>query len=250
MRKMKAIVSLTFDDGWKSTIENAVPVIDQAGLKGTFYVITSPPEKGFNKEQYATPEQIKSLYLSGHEIGSHTISHPHLPRLSGADAKKEIVESAEHLKRTGIPVDTFAYPYGQYDASIAKIVCEAGYQGARSICLGYNDQDTDRFRLKCQGVVMPVPFALVKHWINQAKTHDKWLILVFHQIEPTMMSLVKQRAIYGATVSTLRRIVEYLEKQGIEVVTVREGVESLFPNCPYRKSNPLWDCLEHPFLGH
>jgi hypothetical protein len=107
-----------------------------------------------------------------------------------------------------------------YPTSIAKIVCKAGYHGARSIRLGYNDQDINRFRLKCQGVVMPVPFALVKHWINHAKTHDKWLILVFHQIEPTMTYLVKQRAICGATVSTLRRIVEYLGKQDIEVVTV------------------------------
>ena len=75
---------------------------------------------------------------------------------------------------------------------------------------------------------MPVHFSLVKLWINYARRNKSWLILTFHQVEQTLFSLIKQRAIYGSTTSTLQQTVDYLLQQGIEVVTVRDGIRRVF----------------------
>lgn len=227
---MNTMVSLTFDDGWKSTLDHAVPILDQANIKGTFYAIAHPPEKGYKKEQYATLQELKSLYEAGHEIGSHTLTHPHLTEIPVADMEQEITHSVAHFESQGILTNTFAYPYGQHNGSIIKIVQQTGFVGARSIRIGYNDKNTDRFRLKTQHVIVPVCFQLVKHWIHSAQRNQTWLILTFHQIEPTLLSLIKQRAIYGSTTRALQKIVDYLIYQNIDVVTVSDGVKKVFFN--------------------
>ncbi len=70
--------SFTFDDGFITDYEYAKPVLDSFNYKATFYIIT-----GFLTDtlpgiwRYGTWQQFKQLHNEGHEIGSHTVTHPH-----------------------------------------------------------------------------------------------------------------------------------------------------------------------------
>ena len=57
------------------------------------------------------PEEIKTLALRGHEIGAHTLTHARLSK-SGGTAKNEIVESVYVLRKNGLTVSSFAFPFG------------------------------------------------------------------------------------------------------------------------------------------
>ncbi|MGP0094542.1 MAG: polysaccharide deacetylase family protein [Xanthobacteraceae bacterium] len=223
---MTAFVSLTFDDGWKSAVELGAPILERAGLRGTFYVMTTPPEMGFPLHAYAAPDAVYALQAAGQEIGSHTIFHPHLPALSRDAARREIFESAELLRMRGVQIDTFAYPYGEYTSALVDVVRDAGYLGARCTRSGFNYASTDRFLLNCRTVAMTTPVESVIHWIDATKARDRWLILMFHQIEATRTAL--GQAPLGTTTEVLAEIVAHLGGAGIEVVAIRDGLRRFF----------------------
>lgn len=64
-----AAISLSFDDGMRSQLEVAVPMLNQYGLRGTFYI---NPRDGY-QETYAA---WRSVVAAGHEVANHTINHP------------------------------------------------------------------------------------------------------------------------------------------------------------------------------
>jgi peptidoglycan-N-acetylglucosamine deacetylase len=69
--KTRGAVSLTFDDGIQTQLDNAIPVLDSHGLKGTFYV--NPRPEPFWEERL---ERWQEASRNGHEIGNHTVNHP------------------------------------------------------------------------------------------------------------------------------------------------------------------------------
>jgi hypothetical protein len=64
----QGFVSLTFDDGYYSAYNKGVPILDAAGLKCTFYTITTLV--GDTVDGYVTQSQLQALYKNGHEIGN------------------------------------------------------------------------------------------------------------------------------------------------------------------------------------
>ena len=71
-------------------------------------------------------------------IGSHTVTHPLLTRISLEEAYNEIVDSKAMLEAEfNTKVDKFCYPRGYANPEIQKIVVEAGYESARSTLVGY-----------------------------------------------------------------------------------------------------------------
>jgi peptidoglycan/xylan/chitin deacetylase (PgdA/CDA1 family) len=58
-------------------------------------------------------------------LGAHTLRHPHLPSCSPEDARAEIAGGADRLRgRVGVHTDQFAYPYGAWNRSVARLVAE------------------------------------------------------------------------------------------------------------------------------
>ncbi len=82
-------VVLTFDDGNLDNYENAIPVLDQYGYKGTFFIVYD----WVGNPGYMNWDQLRDVVLRGHTVGSHTLSHPFLTEISIAKAKEEIYNS-------------------------------------------------------------------------------------------------------------------------------------------------------------
>lgn len=84
-------------------------------------------------------EQISALHGAGHEIGSHSMTHPLLPDLSDARLRDEITASRLRLSSaTGGEVASFCYPNGSYDARCLSAVRAAGYECAVTTTPGLN----------------------------------------------------------------------------------------------------------------
>jgi len=119
-------VMVTCDDGYRDVFGKASTTIKRLGLHATAYVITdriSGPDASF-----LTWSLLKGLERRGIEIGSHTLHHVELPRLSKAEAMHELLASRRLLeRRLGHPVQWFACPAGKAGARAAELVRRAGY---------------------------------------------------------------------------------------------------------------------------
>ena len=93
--------------------------------------------------------QVLEWLAVGHQIGSHTVSHPDLTRLPSRDAREEIQASRKWLEDTfGIAVSHFSYPLGAFDDRILEMVREAGYNTAVTSEFGVNNVGTDAYRIR------------------------------------------------------------------------------------------------------
>ncbi len=69
----KAVIVLTYDDGCKSQLDNAIPQLDSLHLNGTFFLIGDALD-------YNTIPQWRTVAKKGHELGNHTMYHPCLDK--------------------------------------------------------------------------------------------------------------------------------------------------------------------------
>lgn len=98
----------------------------------------------------ATWEQIKALDHSVLEIGSHTRRHPNCANLtSDKELEDEIRDSKIDIeKNIGREIKHFCYPAGSYNDRVIAKVKEYGYESAVTIMHGFNDENSDVYRLR------------------------------------------------------------------------------------------------------
>jgi peptidoglycan/xylan/chitin deacetylase (PgdA/CDA1 family) len=122
-------VVISFDDGWSDQFQYAFPILEKYHYSATFFVFTNPiGTKGF-----ITWDELRTMRDAGMTIGSHSRSHPYLTRVTDpTKLRNEIVGSKQVLeKELGVTITEFAYPFGQYNASVMAAVVQAGYLSAR-----------------------------------------------------------------------------------------------------------------------
>lgn len=124
------IVTTSWDDGHELD-EKLADLLAEHGVAGTFYV--SPQSAEIPPHRRLRAGSLGKL-ARRFEIGSHTLTHPHLTRLRLADAEREIRLGADALQQIiGRPVTSFCYPYGAYRAEHVRLVRAAGFGVARTI---------------------------------------------------------------------------------------------------------------------
>lgn len=96
-----------------------------------------------------TPDQVRQLAAGGHEIGSHTMSHPIMTHLAPEELTRELVESRSLLQQwTGQRVRGLCYPNGDHDRTVLTASRAAGYQYACSTQVGRNRIPLDVLALR------------------------------------------------------------------------------------------------------
>lgn len=122
-------VILTFDDGSETTYTAALPILQRYGFTGVAYIVLNY----VGVPRYMTVEQIRGLYAAGWEIGSHGLSHIDLTA-SPRKQEAEVSESRKRLEKLlGVPVTSFAYPFGVYDDDSLHYVHLSGYLAAMGL---------------------------------------------------------------------------------------------------------------------
>ena len=122
-------ILLTFDDGSETIYENALPIMQRYNFTGVSYIVYNY----VGIRNYMNADQIQALYAAGWEVGSHGLSHTDLTAHPDRQMD-EIVEVAPKLEfLLGIPVLSFAYPFGAYDSDSLHYVHQAGYIAAMGL---------------------------------------------------------------------------------------------------------------------
>jgi peptidoglycan/xylan/chitin deacetylase (PgdA/CDA1 family) len=122
-------ILLTFDDGSETTYTTALPIMQRYKFTGVSYIVYNY----VGIPRYMNVDQIRALYAAGWEIGSHGLSHIDLTTRPDKQSD-EIVESRRRLESLlGIPILSFAYPFGDYDDDSLHYVHFAGYSAAMGL---------------------------------------------------------------------------------------------------------------------
>lgn len=139
-------VILSFDDGSQSQYDYAFPVLKKFNFTATFFIFTSAP----GHKYFLTWDEIKELDAAGMTIGSHTLNHPYLDKITDPkELEKQIIYGKTSLeKHMGKIVDFFAYPFGEYNDQIIEVVKKSGFKMARSIHIGRYHTIADLYTLK------------------------------------------------------------------------------------------------------
>jgi len=96
-----------------------------------------------------TWEQLREMESAGVEIGSHTVTHPVLTRVSADRLRRELEQSRGRLEEMlARPVTLFCYPNGAYDRTVRDAVARAGYGLAVTSDDGLNDASIDPLAIR------------------------------------------------------------------------------------------------------
>lgn len=161
-------VALTFDDGYASVVETAWPMLQRRGWPATLFVVTDSltreltfawddhaREPGSARFRLATSDEIAKAAADGLDVGSHTCTHPLLPRLDDEALRHELRASRAALgDLLGREVTSIAYPTGAWDRRVRAATREAGYRTGITV---------DRGRATARSAPLSLPRAFVPH---------------------------------------------------------------------------------------
>ncbi len=133
-------VCLTFDDGFASVVDDAAPILLERGVPATIFAVAGylgrtndwPSQPDWvERRPLATATQLAELAGAGFEIGAHGVDHEPLALVTPHVAHRELVDGKAMLEdAVGVPVESYAYPYGSLPASGARAVVERTYASA------------------------------------------------------------------------------------------------------------------------
>lgn len=123
-------IILSFDDGWVDHYTTVLPVLKKYNFTGTFFVTTD----SVGHSAFVSWAQLEEMSKAGMDIQAHSLTHPHLDKLSSEEAFEEIMGSKkaieDHLSK---PAVVFAYPFGSYNDAVIRMVKRAGFESAASV---------------------------------------------------------------------------------------------------------------------
>ncbi|HUS26050.1 MAG TPA: polysaccharide deacetylase family protein [Nevskiaceae bacterium] len=217
------IVSITFDDGWETTYSKALPLLQKEGLPTTQYIIGGV----FDNHSYMSVAQVQSMQKAGHEIGSHTMTHPDLTQLTDASLSWELVQSKTVLTEKFGPIKDFASPLGAAnDRTIAAV--KQNYRSQRNT-------EGDPNTVANKGVNLGSEFNIysitgytvrktttmqdLKDMLQFTATYSGWVVLTYHQVDDSGET-------YSITPETLAKQLKLISDSHIRVATVGQVLDA------------------------
>lgn len=177
-------IAITFDDGpHPYYTEQLLDGLKERGAKATFFVL------GKHVEQY--PELVERMSEEGHLIGNHTYSHIQLTQRNSDDFKEELIMTSELIENlTGQEVQYVRPPYGTWNKKFEKEL--------NMFPVLWNIDPLDWSSSNVSGIVNKVT----------SKARENSIILMHDE--------------YKTTVTAALQIIDELQKEGYEFVTVEE----------------------------
>ncbi|WP_458406769.1 polysaccharide deacetylase family protein [Anaerotignum sp.] len=117
----EAKVSVSFDAAWGADdTDELLRILKENDVKATFFLC------GYWVEKY--PEEVKKIADAGHDLGNHSATHPHMSQLTAEQITEELQKCHQNVKElTGIEMDLFRPPFGEYDNEVIETATANGY---------------------------------------------------------------------------------------------------------------------------
>jgi peptidoglycan/xylan/chitin deacetylase (PgdA/CDA1 family) len=143
-------VCFTFDDAYASTLAFAPPILKEAGGVGCFYAVAGKVGQtsdwdGALARPLADWPALERAQSEGHEIGNHTLTHPHLRDLPASEQRAEITDAHRILTDHGIESRSFCFPYGSLGDP--ELLGDTGYRIGLSLQKAIAQETDDPLRL-------------------------------------------------------------------------------------------------------
>src|SRR5215468_3827082 len=206
------VVTIQFDDGNADAYQWAS--LNTHGFPATFYVNSG----SIDTAGHLTWDQLTALSLAGNEIASHTVNHVNIKKLKLADARFQVCQDRVNLAAHGFQPESFAYPFGAYNATVeTQVVQYCGDNSARTVS-GVNDR-----RVFAETIPPLNPYATrtpadpkqgttvatIERYVTSAEQNgDGWVQLTFHHICDGCDA-------YSIPVTTMQSLLDWLTTQVI-----------------------------------
>lgn len=149
-------VVITFDDGYADNFEHVFRILSDCGMRSTWFIVSrdvgklsSWKDANNQVRPMLAAQQLREMAASGIEIGAHTRTHARLPEMDMMRIEEEVTGSKKDLEdMLGLPITSFAYPYGLFNEKCVETVKKAGFTVACTSRTGWFGSDPDLLRVR------------------------------------------------------------------------------------------------------
>lgn len=204
--------SIWFDDGWKNTYTDALPIMKEKNIKGILSVVGSYVDC----PAYVSGDELAEIYNSGWDLVNHTDDHKDLTKLSTEEVRSEIISGYDYLESHGFTraAGNVVPPYCATNEETDEVLSTVALT-SRVIPSKYNYLPvTDPYHLGFREVFSDTSPETAMQWIDEAIDNDLWLVLLFHSIDSTTDSEQEY------TKENFQKIINYLYEKQSEIKTV------------------------------
>jgi len=152
----KKAVTVSFDDGTEYDIR-VIDCLNKSGMKGTFFLNGGnfSGREIIHEDKVIGAAEAKNLYIpSGHEVGSHSLTHPYLALLPHGACSYEFMKDREVLESLfGQIIRGMAYPMNSYNDNVCQIARDCGYAYGRTVVSSYGfsqPEDWYKWEITCR----------------------------------------------------------------------------------------------------
>ncbi len=232
------IVSFSFDDFPRSAYTVGGSVLQNHGVRGTYYVTPSLRDKTNNLGEQYRLEDVHNLMEQGHELGSHTLTHLSCWSVPLDRFREDANEGRKAILDQMVVADSgnFAYPYGAVTLRAKKALGRV-MRSCRGTTPGINGPRVDLNLLRANSLYGEIArLESMRRLIEQNAEKKGWLIFYTHDVS-------SRPSRFGCTPALLEAVVSFATKKSARIATVHQvlsildggGLESALkvenPNC-------------------
>jgi hypothetical protein len=212
-------VVLTFDDQHISVYENALPLMQEYGFRGTSFVNSA----NLGSQNLMTWDHVRQMELDFNwETGGHTLHHEQLNQLSLEEAKASILNDKLSLLNNGLQPESFALPRGQCPSQLYSFLMDL-YPNIRGSSDFAMFKPLNRKALGYLAFQTGWNAEVVKHRIIRGIASGESLIIIgFHRFDAEDEGYTD-----SCTSEVFRDILEFLKHNQLEVLPLKEAVKAV-----------------------
>ena len=233
----KGVITIAFDDAYLDTYRYAVKYLDTLKIKSTIALPTSFIGKTSENRPVVGLKELKNIIGSGHEIASHTKSHPNLFRLATKDKKSvidEIGDSKTRIKRLlNCRMDSFVFPYiNKNQSKVLRLKTRSYYKSARITFdkPRFNEIPLkDPYSVRGFAVMGKHSLPFLERLVDRTREKNLWLIEVFHLVSKKNTRSASRPKPYRffMHIDDFKKHIDYIVSKGITVLTQKDAAKKL-----------------------
>lgn len=233
-----AFLTIAFDDSYSDTFKYAIEYLNSLRIRSTIAVPVSFIGRTFENRPIAKLDELKTSLIHGHEIASHTVTHPNLLGLrkkSKLSSDIEIAESKHNLEYLlNTKIESFVFPFiNKSQSKGLRLVARKHYKSSRITTdkLFFNKLPLkDPFTIKGFAVMKKHSVPFLNKQIDFALKTKSWLIEVYHLVgkKNTLSAHRPKPYRYFMHINDFKKHIEYAKSKGITILTQKEAIKKLY----------------------